>query len=357
MKALRKMESGPGFAREEVPVPEPARDEALVEVEASSICGTDINILSWQDWARKRVTPPVTAGHEFTGRVVETGSQVTRVETGDRVSAESHVFCGDCYPCRNGYRHVCENLKLMGIHRDGGFAEYVTVPARCLWETDPELPAAHRTVFEPAGNAVYATTAEKVEDRIVVVFGCGPTGLFATGVAGASGAKSVVAVDNVSFRRKLARKLGAEHTFDGTNENLVEDIQNAVDARGADVVLEMSGHPVAYRNALQTLRNGGRLTVFGLPPDELQLNIADHIIQKGARIHGIFGRRIYETWEKTSRLIESGQLDVESVITHEMLLSDYREAFDLMQNQKDSCAKIVLYPSREKKKKFGSENR
>ncbi len=348
MKALRKTEAGTGLELVDVPRPTPDSDEVLIRVEASSICGTDVHIHNWGDWAAELMEPPTTIGHEYTGRVMEVGESVASLEEGDRISVESHVYCDTCDQCQSGKRHVCQNLELMGVTRDGGFAEYAAVPERCAWKTGSELSPEKRTVHEPVGNAVYATLLdqeESVEGACVVVFGCGPAGLFSVGVARARGARQVLAVENSSYRRDLAQKMGADETLDGRKDDLPATLRDLLEnSDGADVVLEMSGHPVAYRNALRVLRGGARLTVFGLPPKDLSVNLADHVIHKGVQVNGIFGRLIFDTWEITDSLIRRGELGVDQVITHSFSLSAFEEAFELLNSQAKEAGKIVLYP-------------
>ncbi|MCI0651411.1 MAG: L-threonine 3-dehydrogenase [Planctomycetes bacterium] len=343
MPAVIKGERAPGLTLVEKPIPSPAPDELLIKVRATSICGTDLHIYNWDSWAQGAIKPPVTLGHEFCGDVVEVGKDVKSFRNGDYVAAESHIYCGQCFQCRTGNRHICENEVIIGLARDGAFADYVTLPERCAWKTDRALPPHIATLQEPLGNSVHATLAGDVSRKKVVVFGCGPTGLFAVAIARLCGAAMVIAIDVNPFRLELARKMGAQHTLNAKQTNVVEAVMDLTQGRGGEVVLEMSGSPQAIQDGLRLLSRGGDFRFFGVPSDRVTLDIARDVIFKGAHIRGVVGRRIFETWFDTKALLEAG-LDLNPLVTHRLPLRDFTRAFDLF--KEGNCGKIVLYPQK-----------
>ena len=344
MRTLSKTGREPGLQLVEKPIPTPRADEVLVRVLATSICGTDLHIYNWDAWAEANVRAPLTVGHEFCGEVVAVGEDVIELVPGDYVAAESHVFCGICYQCRIGHRHICENEEIIGIHRDGAFAEYIAFPERCAWKTDRSVPPHIATLQEPLGNSVHATMLNDVSRKQVVVFGCGPTGLFSVAIAKICGAAQVIAVDVRDFRLDLARRIGADQAIDPSQVDLVARIRELTGGHGADVVLEMSGNARAVEDGLRALGRGGDFRFFGVPSDRLSIDVARDIIFKGARISGIIGRRIYETWFDSSGLLQAG-LDLEPIVTHRMPLEEYASAFEMIRD--GNCGKIILYPNGE----------
>jgi len=344
MRTLSKTGREPGLQLVEKPIPTPRADEVLVRVLATSICGTDLHIYNWDAWAEANVRAPLTVGHEFCGEVVAVGEDVIELVPGDYVAAESHVFCGTCYQCRIGHRHICENEEIIGIHRDGAFAEYIAFPERCAWKTDRSVPPHIATLQEPLGNSVHATMLNDVSRKQVVVFGCGPTGLFSVAIAKICEAAQVIAVDVRDFRLDLARRIGADQAIDPSQVDLVARIRELTGGHGADVVLEMSGNARAVEDGLRALGRGGDFRFFGVPSDRLSIDVARDIIFKGARISGIIGRRIYETWFDSSGLLQAG-LDLEPIVTHRMPLEEYASAFEMIRD--GNCGKIILYPNGE----------
>jgi len=342
MRALTKPSLEPGLALVEKPVPTPRADEVLVRVLATSICGTDLHIYNWDQWAQSNVRAPLTVGHEFCGEVVAVGEDVLELAPGDYVAAESHVFCGTCYQCRIGHRHICENEEIIGIHRDGAFAEYVAFPERCAWKTDRSIPPEIATLQEPLGNSVHATMIKDVSRKRVLVFGCGPTGLFSVAIAKICGASQVIAVDVRDFRLSLAREIGADTVIDPTKVDLVPEVRRLTDGHGADVVMEMSGNARAVEDGFRALSRGGDFRFFGVPSDRLSIDVARDIIFKGAQVQGIIGRQIYETWFDSTGLLAAG-LDLAPIITHRLSLEEYETAFELIRD--GNCGKIVLFPN------------
>jgi threonine 3-dehydrogenase len=338
MQALRKLRAEPGLVLDEVPVPQPAPDEVLVFVEAASVCGTDLHIWRWDEWAQRRVHPPLGLGHEFCGTVVEVGSAVRHVRVGDYVSAESHVTCGMCFHCRTGNAHMCERTQILGVDRDGAFAQYVAVPEAVVWQNDREkLPPEIATLQEPFGNAVFATSEQDLAGRRVAIMGCGPVGLFSIAIARASGAAVVVAADLRPFRLELARTMGATEVVD-VSAGRVEPEDG-----GFDVVFEMSGAPDAIRDSFRVARNGGRVVLFGIPSRPVEIDVAESLIFKNLDVLAVSGRRVFATWFKTRWLLESGVVDLRPLITEGLPLDRFEEAFRLL-DAGEAC-KIVLYPN------------
>ncbi len=344
MLALRKAGREPGLRLEEVPVPVPAADEVLVEVETASVCGTDLHIYAWDEWSQGRIVPPLTLGHEFAGTIVDRGDLVRNVSIGDYVSAESHITCGVCFQCRTGNAHMCERTRILGVDRDGAFARYVTVPASVIWRNDrSKLPPEIATIQEPFGNAVFATSEQDLAGRAVAVLGCGPIGLFTIGIARASGAATVIAADRTPFRLGLATQMGASAVV---NVDQAPDTASWFLERnegfGFDVVFEMSGSPRAIADSFLIARNGGRVILFGIPARPVEIDVAQALIFKNLNVLALNGRKIFETWYRTRWLLESGVVDVRPLITKELPLEEFETAFALL-SAGEAC-KIVLYP-------------
>jgi threonine 3-dehydrogenase len=346
MKAVVKAAAAPGVEIREVPVPVPAAGEILLKVKRAGVCGTDLHIYVWDRWSQGRVKPPVTLGHEFVGEVVELGAGVDSVKLGDLVSCESHVVCHTCTACRTNLAHVCENTRTLGIDIHGGFAEYVAVPAVNAWPIPPGVPLEVAAIMEPCGNAVHTAFAGELSGCTVAVTGCGPIGLFAIGVAKAAGATRVIASDVSPYRLELAREMKADAVIDVSREDFVARVQELTDGRGLDGVLEMSGNPKAMRDGLRALRNGGRLSLLGLPTEPFDLEWNELVIFKGITLQGIVGRRMYETWDQLDQLLRSGRLDLRPAITHTMPMERFDEAIALLREGR--AGKVVLVPWGEK---------
>jgi threonine 3-dehydrogenase len=346
MKAIVKASPAPGAEIREVPVPVAGPGEALLRVKRAGVCGTDLHIWNWDRWSQGRMKPPVTIGHEFVGEVVELGAGVTNVRVGDLVSCESHVVCHTCLSCRTGNAHVCENTSILGVDRNGGFAEYVAVPAVNAWPAPRNIPIEMAAVMEPCGNAVHTAFAGPLSGCSIAVTGCGPIGLFAIGVARAAGAAQVFASDVSPFRLELARKMQADAVIDVSREDFPARIRELTHGRGLDGVLEMSGQPAAVRDGLSALRMGGRLSMLGLPSDPFELDWNRLVIFKGITVHGIIGRRMYDTWYQMDQLMSSGRLDIRPAITHVMPMEDFASAIALLKEGR--AGKVVLVPWGEK---------
>ena len=346
MHAVVKAAKGPGAEIREVPVPSCGPGELLLRVLRAGVCGTDLHIYTWDKWSEGRIRPPVTLGHEFVGEVVERGAGVTQFDVGHYVSCESHIVCNHCLACRTGNAHVCENTRILGVDVNGGFAEYVAVPAVNAWHVPPSIPLEVAGVMEPLGNAVHTAFAGELSGATIAVTGCGPIGLFALGVARAAGASCVIASDVSPYRLELARTMKADAVVDVSREKFVDRVMEVTRGRGLDGVLEMSGSPDAMRDGLAGLRNGGRLSYLGLPKEPFALDWNRLVIFKGITIHGIIGRRMYQTWYQMDNLLRSGHLDIRPAITHVMPMQKFDEAIGLLRDGK--AGKVVLVPWGEK---------
>lgn len=341
MKALVKHRAGPGAEIRLLEIPPTGPHEVLVKVSAVSICGTDLHIFNWDRWAASRMKPPVVMGHEMAGEIVALGPEVTGWQVGDYVSAECHRTCGNCYQCRTGQAHICKDYTIMGVDFDGCFAEYVRIPETNLWKNNSRLPPESACLQDPLGNAVAALSSAPLTGKTVMITGCGAIGLFAVGVAAASGTAKIYAVDLNEYRLELARRMGAAVLLNPRRVDVVEAVMRDSAGCGVDRVIEMSGSEQCLHDGLKVVKNGGIVSLLGIPADKVSLDLADEVIFKGITLEGITGRRIFATWYITAALLD-GVLDVTPVITHRMKLEDYAEAFRIMQS--GQCGKIILYP-------------
>ncbi len=344
MKALVKTTPEPGLTLQQVPDPKPAEGETVVRVKATSLCGTDAHIYRWDEWARSRIRLPRIIGHEVCGEVAEVGRGVSSVKVGDYVAVESHFTCGLCFQCRTGQAHVCKNYRILGIDVDGSYADYVLLPERVLWKTSRDIPPEIACVQEPLGNAVDAALAEDLSGHSVLITGCGPTGLFAAAVARVAGAALLIASDVSDYRLGLAKQLGVDHTLNAktdTPEAMAAAILDLTGGEGVDTALEMSGDPAALHQAFRSVKNGGRVTLFGIPTGSVCFDLPNEIIFKGIRVYGVTGRRLFGTWYRLAGLFKAG-LDIRPVITHQFPMTDFAKGFDLIQS--GLCGKVVLFP-------------
>lgn len=334
MQAVIKDAKHKGVVIKKLPVPKPQKGEILVKVKATSICGTDISIYDWTPWAQGHITPPIIIGHELVGEVVEINDDKgLGLKKGDLVSSETHIFCGHCYQCGIGNRHICENMQLFGIGRDGGFAQYATIPVRTSWKNDKTLPLEQMSTQEPLGNAVHVVSKANVQGKTVLVMGLGPVGLCAVAVAKSYGAKKVIGINRGEYRRKLGKKMGADEVYEKVPENLYNQ---------CDVVLEMSGNEKAIEEALKAARIAGTVILFGIPKKEVPIDIGKYMINKELKIESVFGRKIWETWYQVADLLKAKKVDLSKIITHKFKLSEFEEAMKVMKS--GESGKIVLIP-------------
>ena len=343
MLAVVKAAAGPGTEIRDVKIPEIGLTEVLVKVKVASVCGTDLHIYNWDPWAQRRIHPPLIPGHEFCGEVAAVGGEVTTVKEGDFVSAEMHVNCGKCYQCRTGEAHICQNVKIIGVDADGAFAEYVRIPESNIWKLDPAIPQEYASILDPLGNAVHTVLAGDIAAKTVVITGCGPIGLFAIAVARAVGATTVYAIEVNEYRRKIAAQMKADYVLDPARQNVKEFIFDHTGGLGADVVLEMAGHPDAIRTAFDIVRRGGRISLLGLTSKPISLNFSEDIIFKGITVQGINGRRMYQTWYQMQALLKAGKLDLHPAITDRLSMRDFSKGMERLRT--GEASKILLYPN------------
>lgn len=340
MRAIVKRDAAPGLSLADVPRPEIRPNEVLIRVRKAGICGTDLHIHHWDEWSQSRIHPPLVLGHEFMGEVVEVGRLVENVEEGDRVSAEGHLVCGHCELCRTGNSHVCPETRILGIDRDGAFADFVAVPATNIIPLPTSIDDDHAAVFDPLGNAFHTVLHTEIAGRIVAIVGCGPIGLFAVGIARAAGAATVIAIEPHEDRRALAERMGAHVRLDPTAEDVEAAIEDLSRGYGADVVCEMSGHPDGVRDAFRICRNGGHVQLLGLPKGAIEIDLAKDVIFKGLHVYGVIGRRMYDTWIEMRNFLAAGLLDIGPVITHRLPVERFEEGIEAM--EAGEAAKVVL---------------
>ena len=343
MRALVKEKAGPGMVLRDVPRPSCGPNDVLIKVHYAGVCGTDLHIWEWDAWASGRLKPPLIIGHEFAGAIVELGAEAGAaglLAVGDLVTAEGHIVCGHCLPCRTGDAHVCRRTQIIGVDRDGAFAEYIAMPASNVMRLDG-IPPQIGAIMDPIGNAVHTVLeGGSLAGSAVMVVGCGPIGCFAVGVARAAGASIVIASDLNPTRRDIARKMGAHAVIDPVKEDVVSRVNQLTSGDGADVVCEMSGHPSGHAQAFAVARPGGRVNMLGTPSRTTEVDFARDVIFKGLTIYGVTGRRMYRTWQQMGRFIRAGQFDPSPVITHRFPLERMADAIGVIKD--GSAGKVIL---------------
>jgi threonine 3-dehydrogenase len=338
MKALVKSRDSRGLWLEDVPEPEPGINDVKIRVLSTGICGTDLHIYDWDDWARSTIRVPLVIGHEFAGEVVAVGSNVADLDPGDLVSGEGHVVCGRCRNCLAGRRHLCAHTQGLGVNRAGAFAEYVVLPMMNVWKHMHRVPLEIAAIFDPFGNAVHTALSFPVLGEDVLVTGAGPIGIMSAVVAQFAGARHVVITDVNPHRLELAKKAGVANTVDARTTRLV-DVQKQLDMReGFDVGLEMSGSPSAFQEMLANMCHGGKIAMLGIPASEIAIDW-HHVIFNMLTIKGIYGREMFETWYKMTVMLESG-LDITPVITHRFSWRDFEKGFEVMRS--GEAGKVIL---------------
>jgi threonine 3-dehydrogenase len=342
MKAIQKPAAEAGFKLTRVPKPQIGPDDVLIRVSLASICGTDLHITNWDEWSASRIHPPLVYGHEFCGVVEAVGETVENVAPGDFVSAEMHLPCHVCYQCMVGRFHICENVKIAGIDLDGCYAEYLKLPKRQIFKLPKTLSPEYGACLDSLGNAVHAVSKGDVSGKTVLVVGCGPIGLFSIRVAQALGATRVYASDISPYRLKMAETAGATQVFAADQGPVSNQIKALTHGHGVDVVLEMSGSPVAINDAFKSLKLGGTMVLLGIPKGKVELDITTDIIFKEAKVIGVNGREMFQTWFLMLELLESGKLDIDFIITHRFPLEDFGQAIELI--AQGNSGKILLEP-------------
>lgn len=338
MKALAKLHPEKGIWLTEADIPEIGHNDLLIKINKTAICGTDMHIYNWDDWSQKTIPVPMIVGHEYVGTVVDMGQEVRGYKMGDRVSGEGHITCGHCRNCRAGRRHLCRNTSGIGVNRQGSFAEYLAIPAFNAFKIPDNISDELAAVFDPFGNAVHTALSFDLVGEDVLITGAGPIGIMAAAVARHAGARHVVITDINQYRLDLASKMGASRAVNVSSENLTEVMHDLGMTEGFDVGLEMSGVPVAVRDMLAKMNNGGKIAMLGIPPEDVAVDW-NQVIFKGLTIKGIYGREMFETWYKMASLIQSG-LDISPIISHQMNVDDFQQGFDIMGS--GQSGKVIL---------------
>ncbi len=338
MKALVKSKAEPGLWLEEVPVPEIGINDVLIEVLRTGICGTDVHIYNWDAWAQKTVPVPLVVGHEFVGRIVELGSNVKDFDTGDIVSGEGHVVCGQCRNCMAGRRHLCMETTGIGVNRPGAYAEYLALPVTNVWHHEPDIPRDVQAIFDPLGNAVHTALSFPVLGEDVLITGAGPIGIMAAAVVKHAGARYVVISDVNPYRLELAKKMKPTLALNVRNASIADAQKKLGMREGFDVGLEMSGNADAFRDMLANICHGGKIAMLGIPSEEVAIDWTT-VVFNMLTIKGIYGREMYETWYKMTVMIQGG-LDVDPVITHRFRYTHFEQGFEVMRS--GNSGKVIL---------------
>ncbi len=338
MKALCKLKKEPGIWLADLPIPEIGVNDVLVKIKKTAICGTDIHIYNWDEWAQNTIPVPMAVGHEFMGEIVALGDEVSGFAIGDRVSGEGHITCGHCRNCRAGKRHLCRNTIGIGVNRQGSFAEYLSIPASNVFLLSEKISDDVAAILDPLGNATHTALSFDMVGEDVLITGAGPIGIMAVAIAKHIGARLVVISDVNEYRLDLAKKMGADRTINVMKESISDVMPTLGIKEGFDVGLEMSGNPQAFNDLLTTMNHGGHVAILGIPPSETAINW-NHVIFKGLMLKGIYGREMFETWYKMSSLIQAG-LNIAPIITHHFPVDDFQEAFDVMRS--GESGKVIL---------------
>jgi threonine 3-dehydrogenase len=343
MRALVKASRGPGMELREIELPACGPNDVLIRVHYAGVCGTDLHIWEWDAWASNRLKPPVVVGHEFAGRIERLGPEAEAaglLAVGDLVTAEGHIICGHCLQCRTGNGHLCQRTQVIGVDRDGAFADYISMPASNVMRLDG-IPAEIGAIMDPMGNAFHTVLeGDAVIGSVVLVLGCGPIGCFAVGVARAAGASLVLASDFNDKRLAIARTMGAHVTLNPGRDDVLARVRELTQGDGVDLVCEMSGHPSGHAQAFAAARLGGRVNLLGTPSRTTDVDFARDVIFKGLTLYGVTGRKMYETWHVMQRFLRAGQLDPRPVVTHRFPLDRIAEAIQVIKD--GQAGKVIL---------------
>src|SRR5688572_20036172 len=338
MKALVKAERAPGIWLQEIPEPKLGANDVRIRIRKTAICGTDMHIYSWDAWAQKTIPVPMAVGHEYSGEIVEIGSEVQGLAIGDRVSGEGHITCGYCRNCRAGRRHLCRNTVGVGVDRPGAFAEYLSIPAVNAFKLTESIPDDIASILDPFGNATHTALAFNMVGEDVLITGAGPIGIMAVAICRFVGARHVVITDVNDYRLDLARKMGASRAINVSRDSLDATMKDLGMQEGFDVGLEMSGNASAFREMLRTMHHGGSVAILGIPPEDVSIDW-NQVIFKGLTLKGIYGREMFETWYKMAALLQSG-LKLEPIITHHFAVQEFEKGFQTMGSGKSG--KVIL---------------
>lgn len=341
MLAYIKESRAPGLTlvKKEVPL-ELRANEVLIKVHAVSICGTDVHIYKWDKWAQGRINPPLTVGHEFSGKVIKVGDAVTRVKVGDTVSAETHIVCNHCEYCLRGDYHICENTRIIGVDTDGCYAEYARMPEQNLIVDHSDTETKYLSVLEPLGNAVHTIMHFDVKNQVVAIVGCGPIGLMAINVAQAAGAKKIIAIEVNDYRIALAKELGVDVVVNPAKEDVIQRIKDETFGKGVDIVAEFSGNKTAIEQAFKYVKPGGKMSLLGISSSTIEIDISTDVVFKGITIYGVVGRRLFETWDQVTQLIHKKAIRFDKIVTHFYRFDQMNEAMATMSS--GNSGKVVL---------------
>ncbi len=337
MKALVKAKAEKGLWMEDIPVPEVGPNDVLIKVSKTAICGTDLHIYLWDEWARQTIPIGLTIGHEYVGHVAKLGSEVTEFKEGDRVTGEGHLACGHCRNCRRGRQHICEKTLGVGVNVNGAFAEYVKIPSSNVMKINPQIPDEIVSIMDPFGNATHTTLSFPVIGEDVLITGAGLIGSMCIAIAQFAGARNVIATETSEYRAEIAKKMGATRVVNPVKENL-DEVMNELGMRGFDIGLECSGAPAAFNQMVANMYNSGKISLLGILPPKTEVDW-NKIIFKGLMLKGIYGREMYETWYQMEQMLISG-LDLSPIITHRFEIDDFQKGFDIMEAK--SCGKVIL---------------
>jgi len=342
MKAAYKANRNKGIEVQDVSVPKISPNEVLVKVKKAAICGTDIHLYEWNDWCENvNAKNPMVIGHEFCGAVVEVGRNVNLIKEGDLVAGETHIPCGKCIMCRTGKQHICQNMKIVGVHTDGAFTEYIKIPGICAWKLPADTPPEIGAIYEPFGIAAHAVLKGKIANQSVAIIGCGPIGLFAVNVASVSGASKVFAVDVNEYRLGIAKKMGNNvETLNPADNDVNKIIKEETKGYGTDVVIELSGSVKGIQMGFKIVKKTGNIILVGLASEEVPIDLVNDVIYKEATIYGVTGREMFESWYMVNKLIQSGKLNIKKVITHEFALDKIEQV--ILTTKEGNCGKAII---------------
>ncbi len=338
MKALVKLKKEQGLWMDDRPLPEVGHDDVLIKINTSAICGTDMHIYNWDEWAQATIPVPMIVGHEYVGVVTEVGRDVNGIKIGERVSGEGHIVCGQCRNCRAGREHLCKDTIGVGVNRPGSFAEYLSIPAHNVYPIPLDVNDETAAILDPFGNAAHTALAYDLVGEDVLITGAGPIGVMACAIARHVGARHIVVTDINDYRLRLAEKMGATRTINVKKNDLTTIIPELGMKEGFDVGMEMSGNPTAFRQMLELMHHGGNIALLGIPPKDFAVNW-NEIIFKSLNLRGIYGREMFDTWYKMVAMLQSG-LDLSPVITHRFSINDFQKGFDAMQS--GESGKVLL---------------
>ena len=338
MKALSKLERGPGLTMTDVPMPKVGHNDVMIRIHKTAICGTDIHIWKWDEWAQNTIPVPMHVGHEYVGEIVEMGQEVRGFAIGDRVSGEGHITCGYCRNCRAGRRHLCRNTTGVGVNREGAFAEYLVIPAFNAFKIPESISDDLAAIFDPYGNATHTALSFNLVGEDVLITGAGPIGIMAVAIARHVGARHIVITDINDYRLDLAMKMGATRAVNVSKTSLKEVMEELGMVEGFDVGMEMSGVPSAFESLLEAMNHGGKVALLGIPPSNTVIDW-NQVIFKGLEIKGVYGREMFETWYKMVAMLQSG-LDLSPILTHQYPVAEFKQGFETMLS--GQSGKVIL---------------